>query len=271
MLELVERWALLWEKHPARMVEEVYSLDAMVQHAGRGEKGRILGRQALHEAERELEAMIPDHRNEIIRVLAGDGETAVIESLIVGTGAGDDGLQSCPACVWWRLDEQGQVAEETAYYEWSKRRPHTDKVRGTIVAGDGRDRSSSWYSNMSQRLASLWSVDPAGMVNQLYAEDAVVERLGEGPEAVVRGRDSLLLAELDLLELLPRPQRRMEVVEFTSDRNVMAVRFTIGGSWRGSGPARVGPGSLVLTFDAADRIISDRIYWHWSQARETDG
>lgn len=270
VLELVDRWALLWRENPARMVDQVYSPDVVVQHAGRGQRGRVVGRQALHEAERELEEMIPDHRNEIIRVIAGSGQTAVIESLIIGTGRGDDGLQSCPACVWWRLDDRGRVAEEIAFYEWGKRRPHTDQARGTIVGGDARDRPADWYTAMSERLALLWSTDPAAMVNQLYSEDTVVERLGEGPEAVLRGRESLLLAELDLLELLPTPQRQMKVVEIKSDRDLLAVRFTIGGSWGGRGPARVGPGSVVLTFDQADEIVSDRIYWHWSRAREAN-
>jgi hypothetical protein len=268
VLDLADRWAALWEEDPAQMVEEVYSPDVVVQHAGRGERGRVSGRQALHQAERELKEMIPDHRNEIIRVVENADGSAVVESVIVGTGGGDDGPQSCPACVWWRMDDQGLVVEEIAFYEWGKRRPYSDQARSAIVGGNGRARPSAWYRSMSERLARLWSTDPAAMVSRLYAEDTVVERLGEGAEAILRGRDSLLAAELSLLELLPQPQRRMDVLDVKSDRDVMAVRFTIRGSWRGTGPMRAGPGSVVLTLDDEDKIVSDRIYWHWSRARE---
>ncbi|MFQ5516238.1 MAG: nuclear transport factor 2 family protein, partial [Acidimicrobiia bacterium] len=139
--ELAERWSRLWEEDPARMVEEVYASNVVVSHAGRGDRGKVHGRRELHRAERELHELIPDHRNEIIRVVDGGDGTAVVESLITGTGPGDDGLQSCPACVWWRLDGEARVTEEIALYEWGKRRPHDGTAGGTVVSGDGRSRS----------------------------------------------------------------------------------------------------------------------------------
>jgi ketosteroid isomerase-like protein len=265
--ELAQRWALLWAEDHARMVEEIYAPDVVVEQPDHGH--RVSGRAALHAVEGQLRAAIPDHRNLIVRVLGGD-TAAVVESVITGTGKGDTGPQACPACVWWRLDEHGQVVHEVAYWEWTKRRPDDGTAAGTLRTGDGRERPFDWYRSYADRLAELWSTDPVRMVDECYAQDCVMERLGEGSDGVVHGAAELRTREQELLDLLPRPDRRMRVSDVTAERDVLAIAFTIEGRWRGQGPLRRGPGTLLLTLDEDDRVLSDRIYWHWSRARPVD-
>lgn len=263
---LARRWAELWGVDPPAMAEEVYAPDVVIDHAGHGPRSRVEGRAALLEAERVLLEWIPDHANRIVRVVQ-EGDRAVVECVLSGTSAGDPARQACPACVWWDLDGDGRVAHEVAYWEWPKRRPDDDTAAGTLVAGPGRHRSASWYRERAARLAELWTADPLAMVDELYAEDCVMERLGEGPEGIVVGRAALAEAETALLDLLPRPQRRMDVLDVVAAGDVAAVAFTIEGAWGGRGGTRRGPGTLLLTFDGDDRIASDRVYWHWSLAR----
>ncbi len=262
-----ERWSRLWGESYARMVEECYAPNVELVHAGWGEDGVIRGRDGLLATEERLKRLIPDHENPLVRVVDGD-DKVVIESLITGTSPGDASRMACPAVVWWRLDENGLVAHETAYWEWSKRRPDDSTVQGTLRRGDGRRRDHRWYRQFADQLAHLWTTDPLAMVEQLYAADCVLERLGDGPEGIVTGREALAVAERRLLELLPMPQRRMQIREVSAADDVLAIAFTIEGSWRGTGPRRAGPGTLLLTLDDQDRITSDRTYWHWSRARE---
>lgn len=84
------------------------------------------------------------------------------------------------------------------------------------------------------------------MVEELYTEDSLVERLGEGPDAVVRGGEAHRQAEKELLENLPPPDRRMTVTELSAFRDVLGVAFTIEGRWNGRGPLRRGPGCIIL-------------------------
>lgn len=267
---VARRWAELWGADFGAMVHEIYSPDVAVEHAGHGPRSRVRGRDELMTAERSLLEMIPDHRNEVVRVLDGGDGRAVVESLITGTGAGDDRLQACPALVWWWFDERGKVTREVAYWEWRKRRPLDAAARGTVV---GHDRAPALTlargRRLATRLAALWTADPVAMAETMYAADAVVERLGEGEDAVLEGRETLVTAEAELLELLPVGSRRMDVHDVLVDGRAVAIAFTIGGSWRGTAPYRSGPGSLVLTLNDHDLIVSDRIYWHWDLARET--
>lgn len=264
---IAARWSELWATDYTAMVRKIYTPDIIVEHAGHR---TVVGRDALLAAEVELEAAIGDHRTTIGRVL-DDPPTVVIEAVITGTSPRDVGPQACPACVWFALDGNGQVAHEVAFYEWSKRRPDDGSAGGSLMSGDGATRSAERYATVATRMAELWSSDPVRMVDELYADDTIVERLGEGTEAIMYGKVSLREAERELLTLLPVPDRRLTVEEVAGEADVVAIRFTIEGRWRGSGPLRRGPGAIVLTLDGDDRIVSDRIYWHWDRAVPVDG
>lgn len=260
------RWAELWAQDYRRMVEEIYAPHIVLEHAGHGV---LHGRDQLLATEGRLLEMIPDHANELLRVIDGD-EAVVIESVITGTTPGDPGRQACPACVWWWFDDDGRVRYERAYWEWAKRRPVDEAVAGTLRDPGARDRSADWGRRQAHRMAQLWTTDPVEMVDELYAEDCVAERLGEGPEAVLRGAEALREAERALLDLLPRPHRQLQVRQVSAADGLVAVAVEIEGRWKGTGPRRRGPGALVLTFNADGRVVSDRIYWHWDRAREVD-
>jgi hypothetical protein len=266
---LAAQWTTLWHDDLDAMVRDIYAPNVIVEHAGHGPRSRVVGRDELMVAEQQLLALIPDHRNEVVRVLDGGDGRAVVESVVTGSSPGDTVPQACPTIVWWWLDENDQVAREVAYWEWRKRVPAHESVAGTVVPGAGPALTLDEGRAVARKLAELWSDDPVAMATTMYAAETVAERLGEGATAVLRGRDVLAAAEADLLLLLPSPQRRMKVHDVLVDGRAIAIAFTIEASWRGTGPHRRGPGALVLTLDADGLIASDRIYWHWDMARET--
>lgn len=76
--------------------------------------------------------MIPDRRVELVRVSLGD-QAGIVEAVVIGASSGDEGVMGSPSCLWWRFDDQGRVARETAYWEWAKRRPWAEDQRGTVL------------------------------------------------------------------------------------------------------------------------------------------
>lgn len=268
---LADRWTDLWASDPGAMVRGVYAPDTVVELAGHGPAATVRGHDELLAAEAVLLERIPDHRNRVLRILvSGDGRQAVLESVVTGTSAGDDGAQAAPCCVWWWLDGDGRVAREVAYWEWPERRADEGAAAGTLVAGDGRQRAPERYRWIADRMAALWSTDPVRMVDEMYATTCVVENLRSGRAGTIWGADALRAAEATLLEVLPLPDRRLRVVDLLGDGDRLALAVTIEGRQRGTGPLRRSHGTVVLTLDGEDdRIVSDRIHWSWRRARET--
>ena len=253
------RWAELWAHDYQRMVTECYHDDVELFHAGWGDRGHVQGAEALLATEDRLKRLIPDHRNPILRVVDG-GDWTVVESCITGTTPGDPTTMACPSVVWWQFADDGRIRHETAYWWWSRRRPDDGTVQGVVPHGDGRPRSQEDGERLAARMAELWTDDPERMVTELYAPDCRFEQMGMGPRGVLEGHDALRAAERRLLELLPRPQRRMTIQRVAVDVDVVAVAFDIEGSWHGTEPVRHAPGTVVLTL-VDDRIVSDRAYW----------
>ncbi len=266
-LAFAQRWCELWERDYARMVRECYHDEVELVHAGWGELGRLHGAEALLATEHRLKQLIPDHRNTVLRVVDGH-EWTVVESLITGTSPDDPQRMACPAVVWWRFAEDGRISHETAYWEWSRRRPDDGTVQGALPDGAGGPRSTRSAATLAERLAELWTHDPERMVSELYAPDCRFEQLGAGPDGVLEGHDALLEAERALLEVLPRPHRRMTIEHVAVDGAVIAVAFTIEGAVRGTTPLEPSPGTVVLTLDEDDRIRSDRAYWRLRRTRK---
>lgn len=261
------RWCELWEHDYPQMVRECYHDEVELVHAGWGERGHLHGADALLATEHRLKELIPDHRNTVLRVVNGH-DWMVVESLITGTSPGDPERMACPAVVWWRFAEDGRIAHETAYWEWSRRRPDDGTVQGALPDGAGGARSPQFAAALAARLGELWTHDPERMVTELYAADCRFEQLGSGTQGVLEGREALLEAERELLEVLPRPERRMTIERADVDGDVIAVAFTIEGLVKGSTPLQPSPGTVVLTLDEDDRIRSDRAYWRLRRARK---
>lgn len=260
------RWAELWADDYPTMVRECYHDELFLEHAGWGEPGQLRGAAELLATEDRLKQLIPDHHNDILRVISGEDWT-VVESTITGTSAHDKERMACPSVVWWRFADDGRIRHEVAYWEWSKRRPDDGSVQGELRPGDGRARTTQHGWDLATRMAELWTHDPERMVTELYAENCRFEQLGVGPAGVIEPRSALLTAERELLDLLPRPSRRMTVRDVAVKGDTVAVAFEIEGAWRGHPPVRRGPGTVVLTLGSDDRIVSDRAYWHFDRAR----
>ena len=261
-LALAQRWAELWNTDPHRMVEEVYAAEVTLASAG-SPNSRIRGRAALHEVEDGLLEMIPDHRMEILRAIQ-QGDVVVVELLIAGTPAGERVRCASPACVWWELDEDGLVLDEVAYFEWERRHPDIGTNAGEIRRGSGAPCNAAFAEEFATRLAGSWSTDPLGTTKDLYAEDCVIESLYTEPGSALIGQKALEARERHLLDVLPLPHRKMTVRRAIAEGRILALQSTIEGRVDGMEPLLAWEGSLLLTLDASDRILSSRSYLDWS-------
>jgi hypothetical protein len=255
------RWAELWNTDPHRMVEEIYAPQVTLASAS-SPSSLIRGRAALHEVEDGLLEMIPDHRMEILRAVQ-QKHVAVVELLIAGTHAGERVRCASPACVWWELDDDGLVLDEVAYFEWARRHPDMGTNGGEILDGRGPSCSPAFAQEFADRLAGLWSNDPLGMAECLFAEDCVVESLYAEPGSALVGQEALVARERDLLDVLPMPHRRMTVRRAIAEGRVLALQSTIEGRVRGKRPLMAWDCSMLLTLDVSDRICSSRSYLNW--------
>jgi hypothetical protein len=259
---LAQRWAELWNTDPHRMVEEVYAAQVTLASAGSPDSP-IRGRAALHEVEDGLLELIPDHRMEILRVIQ-QGHVVVVELLIAGTPAGERVRCASPACVWWELDEDGLVLDEFAYFEWERRHPEVGTNAGEIRTGSGVPCSAAFAEEFAARLAGSWSTDPLGMTKDLYVEDCLVESLYTEPGSALIGQEALEARERHLVDVLPAPYRKMTVRRAIGEGRVLGLQSTLEGRVDGAEPLTAWEGSLLLTLDASDRILSSRSYLDWS-------
>src|SRR3954463_150990 len=81
----------------------------------------------LHALEDRLAAMIPEHRHELVRVIAA-GRHACLETTVVSPTTGE----YAPACVWWWMDRRGQVAEEVGFFDWTRRTMDSRRSHGFV-------------------------------------------------------------------------------------------------------------------------------------------
>jgi hypothetical protein len=131
-------------------------------------------------------------------------------------------------------------------------------------------RSQSWYRAFATHLAETWSWDPVLADRSLY-DDACVVESALAPGQALRGLEALEAADAALAQRLPRPDRRLTVLDVLGEGRAVAVRARLEGREAGRGALRAAYGALVLTLDASDRVTSARSYLDWDGAGEVPG
>jgi len=251
---LAIRFADLWAVDPHQMVDEIYADDIVMENMANPAR-LILGSAHLHAVEDELSARIPEHRHELIRVTAGD-DVACLETTIVAPLTHEYG----PACVWWWIDETGKVAAEVGWFDWADRSTDSARSHGTVppnrsIGGAGRDDAG--YRRVADEYARCWSDDPLGTGVQMFAADCTFGHVGRGER---RGIPGLIDSRRELLAELPVAGRSMEVQRVLGEGSCVAMLITIGDATRST------RGTVVLSLDDDDRIISERTYCDWAKA-----
>lgn len=238
---------------------------AQLIHAGHLAES-ALGREAIAAAASAFRRELPDARMRLVRTVNA-GETVAVEAILAATPRTHGPRLAVPMAAWLDFDADGLLVRETRYLEWQYARPEASGIEGTVRDGAGPSRGQDWYRACAHRLAALWSESGVRMADECYADDTVVESLWAGPGAAIRGIEPLRAAEARLLEILPAGHREMRVDRAIGEGRVIAMEWTISGRIRGEGPLVGREGTLFLTLDDADRVISDRIYWDFAQAR----
>ena len=255
--DLAARWAAFWDADTAHPDGRLYADDARMEDGQRGPSSLAVGRESVLGRRREMLREIPDQRVTIARTVEC-GEWTVAEFVVQGTSAGDPCRQAYPGVVWLQVDEAGRVAFQRSYFEWSKRQPDHAAAGGRVYAGEGRQRTQSWYRGFADRLAELWSSDYERMCRELYAEHQTLDLMGGGPTGIQRNRAQLLAAEQGLHSRIP--VRRMTVIDVIGERGLLAFTHVIVSARSWERPLRYWPVCLVLTLDDSDMVISDHSY-----------
>ena len=255
---LAIRFADLWAVDPHQMVEEIYASDIVMENMANPARV-ILGSAQLHAVEDELSARIPEHRHELIRVIVDQGaggDVACLETTIVAPLTHEYG----PACVWWWIDGTGKVAAEVGWFDWADRSTDSARSHGTVPpnqANGGATRDGARYRRVADEYARCWADDPLGAGVEMFAADCTFGHVGRGER---RGIPALVDSRRALLDELPVAGRSMEVQRVIGEGSCLAMLVTIGDT------ARFTRGTIVLSLDDDDRIISERTYCDWAKA-----
>jgi len=252
---LAIRFADLWAVDPHQMVEEIYAADILMENMANPTR-LIHGDGELHAVEDSLTERIPNHRHELVRVIV-DGSVACLETTVVAPLTGE----YAPACVWWWLDATGKVAAEVGWFDWADRSTDSRHTHGTVPPGvPGRSRVRSWYEQMAAAYARGWSQDPTDVALDQFAPGCTFGRVGvdeaSGVAELRRQRQHLRDSSV--------AARTMHVQRAIGEGAALAMLVTIDD---GTMSTR---GTVILTFDADDRIISERTYCDWRKAERTD-
>ena len=251
------RFADLWAVDPHQMVEEIYADDIEMENMANPARV-IRGSAELHAVEDRLAALIPEHRHELIRVIV-DGSVACLETTVVSPTT----HEYAPACVWWWLDGSGKVAAEAGWFDWNDRSTDSARSHGTVPPSRhaGSPRDQSWYVAMAAKYARGWSSDADGAALPMFATPCTFGHVGReefsGVDDLARWRRA------EFVEL-PGDGRRMDVQSVVGEGSAMAMLVTIGDA------THVARGTVVVTFDADDLIVSERTYCDWTRAVPRD-
>ena len=239
---LAIRFADLWAVDHHQMVDEIYAPTIHMESMARLANEPVEGSEQLHALEDRLAALIPQHRHELVRVIAGQRATC-LETMVVGPTTGE----YAPACVWWWIGEHGQVAAEVGWFDWDRRGIDSRASHGVVPPNDHRSRGDQeWYVMFVERLAEGLLHDPVAALSRVSAPRCVVEHVGLSRCADVAAAIGGL--------------RWIEVHEVAADGAVIAVLFTAGDD------ADLSRGTVVLTLDGSDQVCSLRAYWRRSSA-----
>jgi len=218
---LAIRFADLWAIDHHQMVDEIYAPEIHMESMCWLDHAAVESGAELHDLEDRLAAMIPAHRHELVRVTASSRH-ACLETTVVSPTTGEYG----PACVWWWLDGNGQVADEVGFFDWPRRTTDCRTSHGTVLANDGRCRADG--------VESVVDALRRGSLGELLAPGGSVELVALGPGRV--------------------PTSPVAVQEIVADGNVVAA-LVVGRDgdsiWRDT---------IVVSLGTDDRIASLRHY-----------
>jgi hypothetical protein len=161
------RFADLWAVDHHQMVDEVYAPSIHMESMWRLDGAPIEGGSELHDLETRLSALIPQHRHELIRVIAG-ARHACLETTVVSPAT----AEYTPACVWWWMGSNGQVDDEVGYFDWDARTTDAHQSHGFVppIGTAVPDRS-----------AVLLEALRVGNLDAHAGPDTIVEAVGIGP------------------------------------------------------------------------------------------
>jgi hypothetical protein len=172
---LAVRFADLWAVDHHQMVDEIYSPDVHMESMCKPAQPAIEGTEQLHALEDRLAAMIPDHRHELVRIVAEERH-ACLETTVMGPTT----AEYAPACVWWWLGDEGKVEREVGYFDWEKRSTDSHLIHGVVPPIDLRPRGdSAWYRDFVMSTTDEWAPNVAAGerwidVDEIAAEGSVV-------------------------------------------------------------------------------------------------
>jgi hypothetical protein len=251
------RFADLWAVDPHQMVDEIYADDIVMENMANPAR-LIVGSDQLHAVEVELAARIPQHRHELIRVIV-DGDVACLETTIVAPVT----HEYAPACVWWWLDQAGNVAAEVGWFDWADRSTDSMRSHGTVPPSrrSTDDHDPSWYQTMAHTYAGGWSDDATGAALRQFSDRCTFGHVGRAEGS---GLDELRQARLLELDELPQADRFMHVHRVVGEGAALAMLIAVGDTIRST------RGTIVLTFDSNDLVVSERRYWDFRKALPRD-
>lgn len=257
--QLVSKWLASWTE--ANPVDGLYAPGARLWHCLT--PADVVPAEDGLLARRTFASLASGLRVEVVRAIRGD--SALVLEGVVSAEEGAQGRVAAPFCAW--LQAEGSITSEYLYWDWSRRLPWSADVRGTLRSGTPTGRDGAWARGLAERLGRLWTNDVHTMIEEMYAPDSVIERLGDGPEAVVQGSRELHEVEENLMTLMPPPHRKLEIVDVSSRDDVVALRVRFVAAWRGIREPRASHGTIILTLQANDQVTSDRTYWylHWAE------
>ena len=244
---LAIRFADLWAVDHHQMVDEIYAPTIHMESMAALERPPVEGAEELHALEDRLAAMIPQHRHELIRVIPGD-RVSCLETMVVGPTT----AEYAPACVWWWVDAQGEVAYEVGWFDWEVRSTDSHVSHGLVPPNDHRRRGDDgWYRMFAEGLAEGLIADPRMALTRLLASG--LRRRGRRGRAGFghRGRGE---------RSAPASRCTRSRATAPSSRSC-SLLVTTSESPRGT---------FVLTLDGEDRATSLRAYWRWTLAVRAD-
>ncbi len=235
------------------MVDEIYSPHIRMERMS--DPNRLIdGSEALHSVEDDLAARIPDHRHELIRVIA-DGPVACLETMIVAPVS----TEYAPACVWWWFDADGMVAAEVGWFDWSIRSHDSRAAHGTVPSpAPPQQRPPGWAREVADRYAAMWTGPPGPDTFERYSDECTFGCVGAEPER--RGRSELARDHAESHSMIPLPGRHIDIHQVAAEASTVALLVVIGDG------ARATRGTIILTMDDSDLIVSERRYLDWKLA-----
>ena len=226
------RFADLWAVDHHQMVDEVYSPTIHMESMCRLDHQPVQSGADLHVLEDRLYALIPQHRHELVRVIAGQRH-ACLETTVISPTTGE----YAPACVWWWLDGTGQVAEEVGFFDWERRSTDPKRSHGYVPP----------YETGTCDARSFVDALRAGSLDAMVGSGCVTEDVGTGDMDVMFGP--------------------VEVQEVVVDGPVVAalvVGRVPGAVWRGTVIMTAGsdgrPVSLRRYGDASSAVAVDAVH-----------